>query len=284
MMTCEQLLHEMPFYYVSTFELNEELFPSSQRVRDDKFQNNIFYDCLTSATNSEHLKQLDFGYYSVDKFNNRTSRINDKLELSVFHLNIRSLNKNQVELYNLLQSINLKFDVIVLSEIWNYNLDFCHSLFRDYSFYYDISSEIKVGGIGVYVNNAWNCNVINKYKFARNDDGDVENIWLEVSKAAGKCKYIIGGIYTHPNSNIDNFNSMLETTLCKIREKGTACIVAGDINIDLCKYSTHTSTTDYVNTLLAYNFLPVIVMPTRITTVSSTLIDHMYCGRPAAVL
>ena len=54
------------------------------------------------------------------------------------------------------------------------------------------------------------------------------------------------------------------------------CIIAGDLNIDLMKYMVHTQTTEYVNCLLVNNFVPTIVMPTRINDKSATLINHIY--------
>ena len=178
------------------------------------------------------------------------------MEISVFHLNIRSLNKNHVNLFTFLQLLNIQFDVIVLSEIWNYNLDFYHTLFKDYTFYYDTPPMSKVGGVCVFVNKVWNCNVVNnEYKLALHDQFAVENVWLEITKSVGKhkSKYIVGEIYRHPNSNINLFTDLLENTLCKIRQTSMACVIAGDINIDFSKYSDHVCTTDYVDTLLASN-------------------------------
>jgi len=51
------------------------------------------------------------------------------VELGVFHINIRSLIKNHNGLFLFLHYLKLDFDVIVLSEIWNYNLEFCHNVF-----------------------------------------------------------------------------------------------------------------------------------------------------------
>jgi len=50
----------------------------------------------------------------------------------------------------------------------------------------------------------------------------------------------------------------------------------GDINIGLLKYDIHCPTSDYVNDLLTKAFLPTILMPTRITNTTATLIDHVY--------
>ena len=54
--------------------------------------------------------------------------------------------------------------------------------------------------------------------------------------------------------------------------------------IDFVKYSLHLETTDYVNSLLLNNFLPVIYTPTRITTKAATLIDHIYYYEGAKIV
>ena len=61
------------------------------------------------------------------------------------------------------------------------------------------------------------------------------------------------------------FTDVLVCNLCKFRQSNTAGIIAGEINTDLSKYNEHLCTTNYVNTLIASNFFPVTVMPTRIT-------------------
>ena len=61
---------------------------------------------------------------------------------------------------------------------------------------------------------------------------------------------------------------MLECELCNIKQSNIACIIAGDINTDLSKYNEHLCRTNYVNTLIARNSLPVIVIPTRITPIA----------------
>jgi len=38
----------------------------------------------------------------------------------------------------------------------------------------------------------------------------------------------------------------------------------------------HNDTCKYVEELLSYNFIPISVLPTRITNKSTTLIDHIY--------
>ena len=87
---------------------------------------------------------------------------------------------------------------------------------------------------------------------------------------------IIGGIYRHPNQNIDEFNNLLDSCLSMMYKTKTSCIIAGDIDIDLIRYNSHNPTFDFENNLLLNNFLPIIIMPTRITDSSATLVDHIY--------
>jgi len=61
---------------------------------------------------------------------------------------------------------------------------------------------------------------------------------------------------------------VLERNLCKFKQSNTAGIIVGYINTELSKCNEHLCTTNYVNTLIASNFLPVIVMPTRITSIT----------------
>lgn len=52
--------------------------------------------------------------------------------------------------------------------------------------------------------------------------------------------------------------------------------IMGDFNIDLLKYNSHDKTNDYVDNLFTQGFLPLITKPTRVTSISATLIDHIY--------
>ena len=49
-----------------------------------------------------------------------------------------------------------------------------------------------------------------------------------------------------------------------------------DMNIDLLKFSEHGKTAEYLDNIFSQSFLPLIVKPTRITSHSATLIDHIY--------
>ena len=143
-----------------------------------------------------------------------------------------------------------------------------------YEFYYNLPIDSKVGGVGIFVRNCYSVQELNHFNIASSDNCKVENLWLQVSSSSKK--YIVAGIYRHPNQNISEFKCKLESELQKLSVQSTPCIIAGDINIDLLKFEVHSGTAEFVDTLLINNFSPIITMPTRITSRSSTLIDHIY--------
>jgi len=273
-MPVDESLASLPFYNLTTAELIGDLLYTSITVKESYCQNPSFYNDICSASNNSILQELQFRYSTDDEFNDLVKKTASSLELSIFHINIRSLNKNHRRLIYFLQSLDITFDVIVLSEIWNYNLDFYHNIFSDYCFYYTTPVSSKVGGVGIYVKNSFSCTQLHDLHIESNPDNMVETLWLEICK--DKNKYIVAGIYRHPNHKIADFTSSLEQCLASVNKMNTPCIIAGDINIDLTHYKKHAATDNYINNLLLYNFVPTIVMPTRITEKSATIVDHIY--------
>jgi len=68
----------------------------------------------------------------------------------------------------------------------------------------------------------------------------------------------------------------MDVVLAKLSCRTLPCVIAGDLNIDLCKCFVNNDVAAYVDNLVSNNFMPVILMPTRITARSETLINHMY--------
>ena len=56
-------------------------------------------------------------------------------------------------------------------------------------------------------------------------------------------------------------------------------ILGGDINIDLLKTNI-SSTQNYLDNMLSHNLIPSIIIPTRFTDRSITLIDHIFIRLP----
>ena len=65
-----------------------------------------------------------------------------------------------------------------------------------------------------------------------------------------KIKYIIGGIYRHPNRFIKEFTETLGKKLHALNCTKQPCFLAEDINIDFSKLNENANALDYVNNLL----------------------------------
>ena len=57
-----------------------------------------------------------------------------------------------------------------------------------------------------------------------------------------------------------------------INNEKKSCVIMGDFNIDLLKYSSHAKTNDYVDNVFTRGFVPLMTKPTK----NATLIDHIY--------
>src|SRR5215470_8729854 len=90
---------------------------------NDKAQEFARMVCTGAADDIQTL--LNYTDYTESTFSAAISTLNKQdIKLSIFHLNIRSLNKNIRSLQLLLSTLDVSFDVIVLSEIWTINIDF----------------------------------------------------------------------------------------------------------------------------------------------------------------
>ena len=95
------LLTQLPFHRLSNIELRLNLFSShSISGRGHRFESTDLYNSLTALNKSELLQDIKFSYSNTDDFNGQNQKLVDNIEISLFHLNIHSLNKNCSELYS----------------------------------------------------------------------------------------------------------------------------------------------------------------------------------------
>jgi len=263
--------YTFPFFQLDLDELNKEFSVDLVNGLDE---NKILREFLVNNINEETVQEFECKYYTPEKLNRLTQKWSKNKVLSFFHLNIRSLNANHTKLVALLECLTLKYDVIVLSECWS-GVQYYNNLLNNYSLFYELPDNSKTGGVAMYIKTKLNPILKeNLNQMARNDkEKDYECLWIEVEK--DKIKYLIGGYYRHPNTNLRRFNDSLMEILNKVKNK-KRCFVFGDLNICLTKYNHDNETTKYVDNLVSYNFLPYSYLPTRITATSATIIDHIY--------
>src|SRR3989441_996634 len=236
----------------------------------DKFKHYIS-SILTSSTSSLPL----CNYYTEQEFKTSYQSLGTH-DLSIFHLNIRSLNANHNKLVQTMITLCCSFDVILLTEVWTYNIAMYKNLFPDYNFYYALPFNSNIGGVGVYINKSFTVTERTDLKLnCSTQDNMAESIFVEACRDGRH--YLIGTIYRHPNCSIPKFSLSLETLLfSSIFPLKTDCFLIGDLNFDLLKYDTQADIARLIDILINYSFIPCSTLPTRITDTSATLIDHIY--------
>ena len=229
---------------------------------------NIFAD----LSNKDFYNSLTSENLSIEQFNHNFS--DQAHDLRCLHINIHSLNAKLDEFSNLINSMDVCFDIICLSEIWSTNIQFHSCVLQHDNFIYDLPKSSIVGGVGIFIHKNLQFKIRNDLYMSSTSTNTIENLWIEIINKANK-KFIIGCIYRHPNSFVADFIKILESNLCKINKRKYPCILLADTNIDILKMGSQPAVRDYTDSLISNNFLPSLLLPTRVTHSSSTLIDHI---------
>ena len=87
---------------------------------------------------------------------------------------------------------------------------------------------------------------------------------------------IVGVIYRPPSTNIDKFNTLINSTLNLLKTESSIVYLMGDFNLDLLKQEQHQQTGEFLDLLHSFSLLPLINKPTRITSKTATLIDNIF--------
>ena len=259
----------LPFCHLTDEEFHRAvvLADNTLKLNEHKLKNDLL-KMYKGLYQSEILND----YMTIEEFNS-TFAFQTNLPLTIMHLNIQSLNAKITNFCDMLINIDVNFDVIVLTEIWCTNINFYENILAGYTLIYDLPNGGKAGGVGVFIKNDLTYKRRLDLHIQSNDFVKTENVWIEV--IINRSKIVIGGVYRHPSRFIDEFNEQIEQTLSKINNGKYQCIVCGDINIDLLKLHSN-PVAKYLDTVVANSFLPALFLPTRITSTSATLIDHIY--------
>ena len=150
-------------------------------------------------------------------------------KFSLLHLNIRSISNKFDSLKNLINTLNILFQIIGLTKTWlNENNKDCFTM-NNYEYFGSNRLGKRGGGVCLYVSKEL------EYKI-RNDltKNMIETKFIEIVNNDGK-NIIVGVIYRPPNSYFATFESTTNTILEKIDRENKLCYLMGDFNIDLFK-------------------------------------------------
>lgn len=254
-----------PFQQISNVEFSDMFksfnFDSSKQISD----------LLNDQPSLDDMMKAECKYRSVNWYKKCLINSKKHQDLSILHLNVRSIVKNKHLLEELLGELDSCPDIIAISEtklndaktnlasIPNYNLIFSNS-------------RSNAGGVALYI--------LDSLKFCRRQDfefdsSDTENLFIEINLAANKA-IIVGLIYRHPTSSFSEFQRYFLQTLKKMCQEKSEFVVCGDFNINLLKQPINANVSNYVDAIYSEGCNNIINKPTRITESSATLIDHMY--------
>ena len=191
------------------------------------------------------------------------------------HLNIQGLTNKIDQLKLLLQSEKNLIHILGISETkltqihpdMSFNIDGYQKPFRR------DRTENAGGGLLVYVKNGVSCK-----RRTDLEHQSLECIWTEI-KPKNNSPYLVGHIYRPPNSSIQ-WNEFFEDCIEKVLQEEKEMYLLGDINRDLLNDQIRSIWNDYVE---PFGLTQVVSEPTRVTSNSRTLIDHIYCNCPENV-
>ena len=87
--------------------------------------------------------------------------------------------------------------------------------------------------------------------------------------------YVIGTVYRHPKTNMNEFLDMLNNILTDLKNNHTQYFILGDMNISTLNNCSSKCTQDYLNMLSSNCTMNLIDKPTSVTPSSGTIIDHI---------
>lgn len=210
-------------------------------------------------------------YYTPHEF---TQAKFSKTCLSIFHINIVSLQKNIDELRNLLDILHYPFDIIAVTETKLKNKTPIRNIdIPDYTFEHT-PSETNSGGAGIYIKNCFEYETVKKLSMSLKKVA--ESIFVEIKNHRHKT-FLVGNIYRHPSNSLHVFNrDFLTDLMTKISKSKKLCVLAGDFNADLLQIESNNHLCEFFELISSFSFKPLVLQPTRVTLTSSTLIDNIF--------
>ena len=159
------------------------------------------------------------------------------------------------------------------------NTDTQHLNLKNYTMTTQTSTDrcSKKGGLVTYVSN----NITISNSKAYNTYSTWEALCLDIVDDSNN-KITICNIYRPPKNNnnhasTDLFMQEFNPVLLDINKDAKNVVLTGDFNIDLLKLNSNEKFQEFYDTLTKIDLLPVITLPTRMSTRNATLIDQIYC-------
>ena len=213
-------------------------------------------------------------YYDDDRFNSTLASNDCVRDLSVVHLNIRSINANGSDFITYLSLLNRKFDVVCLSETFVTDLILANNLFDDYESFHSIQSENSHGGgVAIYIKKEL-LNFTSVIQSRTVNCDYIESVFVKVT-FSNKCT-IIGCCYRPPASNKDRFLSFCDENFSRLNTNINDIIISGDFNLCMLRATDNNQLASFYENMNSYSLIPTILQPTRFDDRTCSLIDKIF--------
>ena len=263
------------FNFLNGNNISKENMDRLKHLKFNPFDTNNNIALSENHANLDNPSKINCEYYLPNDFNKliNTTNLNNTNSLSLIHLNTRSIVNKFDSFKQLMNSFNLSFQVIGLTETWLNDTNDDLFKLENYNFVNVNRCNKNGGGVGIYISNQM------KYKLRTdlnlNYENSIESVFIETITAAGK-NIIIGVIYRPPNNKLDEFENNINQILSKIDKENKICYLMGDFNIDLLKSESCDYSNRFLEILLSSSYIPLVLRPTRITQHTATLIDNIF--------
>ncbi|XP_057295684.1 uncharacterized protein LOC130624132 [Hydractinia symbiolongicarpus] len=253
---------------------------------NDKSTPLVFNYALSSTEKRKFLSNLNTLNNSPSENDNTNCKYYDSVEFvsqnfnssyfSLFHLNISSLSKHFNDLTYLLSDLNFNFSAIGITETgFQSKSPSLNCNLNGYTFIHTPSESIK-GGALLYISDKLSCSSRPDLDQLCYISHQLESVFVEVIHPKGK-NYIIGCIYKHPHMDLHDFNmNHLTPILSKTTSENKNIFLMGDFNANLLLSDSNPDIYDFLDSIFSFSLAPSILLPTRITENTSTLIDNIF--------
>jgi hypothetical protein len=208
-------------------------------------------------------------FFEFDKINKKKC-----YDINLMHINCRSIRKNFFAMRNLLNNTSDYLSAIAVTETWLNPFMSDVYMLPGYNFVSNSRTVKSGGGVGFFVKSSITYSI--RPDLARMCPY-IECMFIELEQTTDK-NIIFGCVYRPPSSDVTLFNSELDCLLDKAVVKQNQLIfIAGDFNLDLLSCtSSNLPVSAFVNIMSSHYLFPCIHNPTRVTDVTSTLLDNIF--------
>ena len=225
------------------------------------------------------MKSINTQYYDDQQLRDK---LKSNKNISMFHLNIRSIPEHFIELTSYIHRLNIAFKIIGISETW---LKPFHTnyIIPNYNIEKDIRVNYRGAGVSLYIHGSLQYKLRNGLKIG-NDPETINYVFVDVCTTGTKRNLIIGCIYRPPWVDLSKYNSCMTNTLALLQSENKYICLLGDYNVDISPVAKHNLATEELkNILSSEHFFPFINKPNCESKHTHTIIYNIYCNIPSSV-